>query len=67
MGLTIDKPTLITFALFGTEALMHYNIGRNKDQSQFELVMPPPKDLAKILGVVMLVSMLNRFLVKKYT
>ena len=62
----IDKATLITFTLFGTEALLHYNIGHNKD-SKFEFIMPPIKDIIKLLGVVMLVSIINQYLVKKYT
>jgi hypothetical protein len=47
--------TGITFGVFMTEALIHYNMGRMKEESdegkQAQFQLPPPKELAKIAAV----------------
>ena len=63
----IDRATLITFALFSTEAIMHYNIGHNTHREKFKFTLPNYKDLIKILSVVMLISIINRCLTKRFT
>ncbi len=69
--------TGITFGVFLTEALIHYNMGRAKEdrrmgrEPHFEL--PPPKELAKIAAVTgvfsvvsgVLIDSLNKFVPPK--
>jgi hypothetical protein len=47
--------TGITFGVFMTEALIHYNMGRMKEErakgEQARFQLPPPKELAKIAAV----------------
>ena len=43
--------TGITFGVFMTEALIHYNMGAAKAEGEFKLQLPPPKELAKIAAV----------------
>ena len=43
--------TGITFGVFMTEALIHYNMGMAKAEGEFKLRLPPPKELAKIAAV----------------
>lgn len=40
--------TGITFGVFMTEAIIHYNMGQAKAEGGFRLRLPPPKELAKI-------------------
>lgn len=56
--------TGITFGVFMTEALIHYNMGQSKDQEGFKLTMPPPKELAKIAAVTLTFSIATGLLVK---
>ncbi len=59
--------TGITFGVFMTEALIHYNMGRMKEEDengvrpQFQL--PPPKELAKIAAVTGAFSVLSGVLI----
>ena len=59
--------TGITFGVFMTEALIHYNMGRMKEekakggQAQFQL--PPPKELAKIAAVTGAFSVVSGVLI----
>ena len=41
----------ITFGVFMTEALIHYNMGKADGNKDFRLALPPPKELAKIAAV----------------
>lgn len=56
--------TGITFGVFMTEALIHYNMGQAKDHEGFKLMMPPPKELAKIAAVTLTFSVATGLLVK---
>ena len=59
--------TGITFGVFMAEALIHYNMGRAKEdnkvgkQAHFEL--PPPKELAKIAAVTGAFSVVSGVLI----
>ena len=43
--------TGITFGVFMTEALIHYNMGRAGPDGQVRFELPPPRELAKIAMV----------------
>lgn len=43
--------TGITFGVFMTEAIIHYNMGQAKAEGEFKLRLPPPMELAKIAAV----------------
>lgn len=47
--------TGVTFSMFMTEALIHYNMGMAKDKDKngerHHFQLPPPKELAKIAAV----------------
>jgi hypothetical protein len=43
--------TGVTFGVFMTEAIIHYNMGKAGDGKKFQLALPPPKELAKIAVV----------------
>ena len=59
--------TGVTFGVFMTEALIHYNMGRareegkNGERTHFEL--PPPKELAKIAAVTGTFSIVSGVLI----
>lgn len=59
--------TGITFGVFMTEALIHYNMGRAREDDvsgkpvHFEL--PPPKELAKIAAVTGAFSVVSGVLI----
>ena len=59
--------TGVTFGVFMAEALIHYNMGRareegkNGERSHFEL--PPPKELAKIAAVTGTFSVVSGVLI----
>ena len=64
-----NKIVLVTFALFMTEAIMHYNLGK-RDTSKKEEVkkqgfLPPTKSLIKIGGIVLGFSILNSIIIKE--
>ena len=50
--------SLVTFVLFTIEALFHFTIGR-KGHVTIEMHRPSPGELAQILAVVLVFSMLN--------
>jgi hypothetical protein len=56
--------TGITFGVFMTEALIHYNMGQAKTRGGFKLTMPPPNELAKIAAVTLTFSVATGLLVK---
>jgi hypothetical protein len=56
--------TGITFGVFMTEALIHYNMGVAKAEGGFKLRMPPPKELAKIAAVTGAFSIVSGLLIK---
>jgi hypothetical protein len=56
--------TGITFGVFMTEALIHYNMGQSKARGEFRLTLPPPNELAKIAAVTATFSIATGLLVK---
>ena len=63
-----QKIALITFALFMTEAIIHYNLGKNYTKSTLtkedKKWIPPPKILIKLGVVVGVFSILNGIVIK---
>jgi len=55
--------TGITFGVFMTEAIIHYNMGTAKAEGGFKLRMPPAKELAKIAAVTGTFSILSGVLI----
>ncbi len=53
----------ITFGVFMTEALIHYNMGMAKAEGGFKLRLPPPKELAKIAAVTGTFSVVSGILI----
>jgi hypothetical protein len=51
--------TCITFILFYTEALIHYNIGKNGKIKSFHLEIPNKRELLNILLIILFFSILN--------
>ena len=51
--------TGITFGVFMTEAIIHYNMGMAESEGKFKLRLPPPKELAKIAAVTGVFSLLS--------
>ena len=63
---TQNKIILTTFALFMTEAILHYNLGKDdeeKDQAR-DGFLPPTKSLIKIGVLVMGFSIINGIIIK---
>lgn len=56
--------TGITFGVFMTEALIHYNMGQAKGRGEFKLTVPPAGELAKIAAVTLTFSVVTGLLVK---
>jgi hypothetical protein len=56
--------TGITFGVFMTEALIHYNMGLAKSEGHFKLRLPPPKELAKIAAVTGAFSIASSLLIR---
>ena len=54
----------VTFVVFMTEGLIHYNMGMAKSEGGFKLRMPPPKELAKIAAVTAVFSIASGLLIK---
>lgn len=66
----MDKKTkvaLITFGVFMTEAVVHYNIGAHKHTTDKSFKIPPTKDLVKIGAIVAVFSVLNGIVIGKLT
>lgn len=58
--------TLVTFGVFTTEALLHYNLGARKNPNETrKFVLPPPKDFAKLAGIVLVFSVISGYLTAK--
>jgi hypothetical protein len=51
--------TGITFGVFMTEALIHYNMGAARKEGEFRLRLPPPGELAKIAAVTGTFSLIS--------
>lgn len=61
---------LVTFAVFMTEAMIHYNIGvkRNKPADQKgKFVVPPTGDFVKIGVTVAIFSIANVIIINKFS
>ena len=56
--------TGITFGVFMTEAIIHYNMGMAKSDGKFRLRLPPPDELAKIAAVTGVFSVVSGALVR---
>lgn len=56
--------TGITFGVFMTEAIIHYNMGVSQADGKFRLRLPPPQELAKIAAVTGAFSLLSGALVR---
>ena len=56
--------TGITFGVFMTEALIHYNLGVAKAEGDFKLRLPPPKEMAKIAAVTATFSIASTMILK---
>ena len=54
----------VTFVVFMTEGLIHYNMGMAKTEGSFKLRLPPPKELAKIAAVTAAFSIASGILIK---
>ena len=55
--------TGITFGVFMTEAIIHYNMGQAGKDGRFRLALPPPKELAKIAAVTGAFSLTSGLLI----
>jgi len=58
------KIALITFSVFMTEAIVHYNFGSHKHTEDKKFKLPPTNDLIKIGGVVAVFSLINGYVIK---
>jgi hypothetical protein len=56
--------TGVTFVVFMTEGLIHYNMGMAKSEGGFKLRLPPPKELAKIAAVTAAFSIASGLILK---
>lgn len=56
--------TGITFGVFMTEAIIHYNMGMSKADGKFRLRLPPPDELAKIAAVTGAFSLVSGALIR---
>jgi len=56
--------TGVTFGVFMTEAIIHYNMGMAKSNGQFRLRLPPPEELAKIAAVTGVFSVASSALIR---
>lgn len=55
--------TAVTFGVFMTEAIIHYNIGLNGHKEQKKFVLPPKDDLIKSAVVTLVFATLNGIIV----
>ena len=62
-----NKIVLVTFGLFMTEAIMHYNLGKkdNTTEPTRKGFLPPTKSLIKIGGIVFAFSLLNSIIIEE--
>jgi hypothetical protein len=56
--------TGITFGVFMTEAIIHYNMGMSRADGKFRLRLPPPGELAKIAAVTGAFSLASGILIR---
>ena len=56
--------TGITFGVFMTEAILHYNMGVSKAEGEFRLRLPPPEELVKIAAVTGAFSLASSLLIR---
>lgn len=56
--------TGITFGVFMTEALVHYNMGMAKAEGEFKLRLPPAEELAKIAAVTGAFSLISGAIIR---
>lgn len=56
--------TGITFGVFMTEAILHYNMGMSKADGKFRLRLPPPEELVKIAAVTGAFSLASSVLIR---
>ena len=61
-----QKIFAITSGVFFVEALIHYNIGRNKNKKDIKLEMPPKRELIRIVAVVGAFSLVSTEMIKKF-
>ena len=54
----------VTFVVFMTEGLIHYNMGMAKSEGGFKLRLPPPQELAKIAAVTAAFSIASGLVIK---
>lgn len=54
----------VTFVVFMTEGLIHYNMGMAKAEGGFKLRLPPPKELAKIAAVTAAFSVASGLIIR---
>ena len=55
---------VVTFALFMTEAIMHYNLGKKDGESQEKGFLPPTKTMVKLGLIVGAFSIINGIVIK---
>jgi hypothetical protein len=55
--------TGVTFGVFMTEALIHYNMGKAQNEEEFRFELPPPQELVKIAAVTGVFSLLSGVLI----
>ena len=60
----MKKITLITFLVFMTEAIIHYNQGLNAEKKQ-KFKIPPTPEFIKIAVVVLAFSTLSSYIITK--
>lgn len=58
---------MITFTVFMTEAMIHYNLGVNKGKEEKKFVIPPVADFVKLAAVVGIFSVINGVLINNLT
>lgn len=55
----------ITFGVFMTEAILHYNLGANRCKDDRKLGLPPTNDLIRLAVTVGIFSVLNGYIISK--
>jgi hypothetical protein len=58
---------VVTFALFMTEAIMHYNMGKEEIDPEDKGFLPPPKTFIKLGLIVAAFSVINGVVIKDLT
>ena len=63
----MKRVTLIVFLLFMFEAILHYNLGKNRalNNSHNDKFLPPTNDLIRISILVLVFSTISGFLIKR--